>query len=94
MMIIDTLCECPYCGADFNKTKPNYNFCSYVCAVAWREEESEKPNIPVEVKQKWAIKNYIYTNLWYMGYRPSLNWRRWDDEDFSDEFDRLMWRDA
>lgn len=89
------LTECPNCGLEFNKPKNNYNFCSYTCYQEFRDKQAVKEKIPQEVITKWWIRNSIYTHLWHIGYRPSLNWKRLEDEaEQWDEFTRLMWRDA
>lgn len=88
----ETLAECPYCGAEFNKLQPNYNFCSYNCYREFTELQKNKEKwIP---NYGWILKQFIFQELWWRGYRPSLNWHRWSDEDeIFDEFVRLMERD-
>ena len=91
-MNYERLRECPNCGLEFEQVKPNYSFCSYACYKVFMDKQRRqiRPSFDAGI----VVNRLIYTELWWRGYRPSLNWHRWDDDDgLFDEFVRLMVRD-
>lgn len=70
MIDFDNLTECPNCGLEFQKKKPNYNFCSYSCFQIFTEN-NRREKIPTDVLNKWLLKTISIRTCgkWGIGHR-------------------------